>query len=142
MLVAVVGTCASGKTSVVACLQARGIDAYAVAQEHSIVAELWRHRDPDRLVYLETSLATIRRRRSDDSWPEWIYETQLQRLAHARKHADVTVGTDALDLHAVVDAVSAALSGENSPAAGTSVASPAARDESNRRWRGTRSSSR
>jgi hypothetical protein len=114
MRVAVVGTCASGKTSVVEALVERGVDAYAVAQEHSIVAELWRHLEPDYLVYLETSLATIRRRRADSAWPEWIYDTQLQRLANARRNADVIVRTDDLDLPGVIVAVLAALAARHS----------------------------
>jgi hypothetical protein len=122
MRVAVVGTCASGKSSVVAALRDRGIDAYAVAQEHSIVAELWRHLQPNRLVYLETGLETIRRRRSDNAWPEWIYQAQLRRLAHARQHAEIIVCTDDLELDRVVDTVFTALSGGSTPPSGTTAA--------------------
>jgi len=100
--VAVVGSCASGKTSVVARLIEHGIDAWAVAQEHSAIQELWRHLGPDRLVYLDVSLASIRRRRSDDNWPDWIYDLQQGRLANARANADVIVPTDHLTLDEVV----------------------------------------
>ncbi len=103
--VAVVGTCASGKTSVVAALRERGIDAYAVAQEHSAIATLWQHLEPDRLVYLDNRLDTVRRRRDDDSWPEWIYQLQQQRLRNARDQANVVVKTDDLDIDEIVSRI-------------------------------------
>ena len=109
--VAVVGTCASGKTSVVAALRDRGLDAYAVAQEHSAIAALWRHLEPDRLVYLDNRLETIQRRRHDDSWPEWIYQLQLKRLHDARAQADVVVTTDDLEIDEIVQRILAALGG-------------------------------
>ncbi len=103
--VAVVGSCAAGKTSVVARLREHGIDAWAVAQEHSGIPELWRHLGPDRLVYLDTMLETVRRRRDDDNWPEWIFNVQQERLENAREYADVRVATDALSLDEVVAAI-------------------------------------
>lgn len=103
--VAVVGTCASGKTSVVAALREHGIDAYAVAQEHSAIATLWRHLEPDRLVYLDNHLDTVRRRRDDAFWPEWIYQLQQQRLRDARDQAHVVVTTDDLDIDEIVDRI-------------------------------------
>lgn len=107
--VAVVGSCASGKTSVVARLRERGIDAWAVAQEHSAIAELWRHLGPHRLVFLDATLATVRRRRGDPNWPEWIYHVQCERLANARANADVVISTDTRSLDEVVDGVLDAL---------------------------------
>lgn len=100
--VAVVGTCASGKSSVSQALVALGFDAYAVSQEHSGVPELWKHLHPDIVLYLDNSLATLRRRRGNDAWPEWIYETQLKRLTSARAHAIVVISTDDLELDAVI----------------------------------------
>jgi hypothetical protein len=100
--VAVVGPCASGKTSVVARLREHDIDAWAVAQEHSGIPELWRHLGPDRLVYLDTTVQTVRVRRDDDNWPEWIFKLQQERLANARAHADILVMTDDLTLDDVV----------------------------------------
>lgn len=102
MKVAVVGTCASGKTSLVEALRGRGYDAFAVAQEHSVIADLWRHQQPDRVVFLDNSLATVRARRQDAAWPAWIYELQQARLADARAGADVVIATDALTLDEVV----------------------------------------
>ena len=109
--VAVVGTCASGKTSVVAALRDYGLDAYAVAQEHSAITALWRHLEPDRLVYLDNRLETIQRRRNDDSWPDWIYQLQLERLHDAREQADVVIATDDLDIDETVRHILTALGG-------------------------------
>jgi shikimate kinase len=94
MRVAVVGSCASGKTTIVARLREHGIDAWAVAQVHSAIAELWRHLGPDRLVFLDTILETVRARRGDDNWPGWIFDLQQERLLNARTHADVIVDTN------------------------------------------------
>jgi hypothetical protein len=107
--VAVVGSCASGKTSVVARLRGHGIDAWAVAQEHSAIQELWRHLGPDRLVFLDTTIQTVRARRQDDNWPEWIFNLQQERLADARANADVVVPTDGLTLDDVVATILEAL---------------------------------
>jgi hypothetical protein len=109
MRVAVVGSCASGKSSVVARLREQGFEAWAVAQEHSGIPDLWRHLGPDRLVMLDVTLSTIRRRRKDDGWPEWIFNVQQERLANARVHADVLVATDNLTLDAVVEEIASAL---------------------------------
>jgi hypothetical protein len=83
----IVGPCAAGKTTLVANLRARGLDAHAVAQEHSGVAYLWQLSEPDLLIFLDVDLATtaVRRRRE---WPASLYETQQGRLAHARAHTD------------------------------------------------------
>jgi broad-specificity NMP kinase len=111
MRVAVVGTCASGKSSVVAALRDRGFDAYAVAQEHSAIPTLWAHLAPDRVVFLEASLATVRQRRHADAWPEWIYAVQRERLDDARANADVIIATDDLSVDAIADEVIAAVGG-------------------------------
>lgn len=103
--IAVVGTCASGKSSVAAALRARGHEAYSVAQEHSAIPRLWAHLSPDRVVYLAVGLDTLRLRRNDDSWPEWIYHLQLERLASAFQHADVVVDTDSNTIDQVVDEI-------------------------------------
>ena len=94
MRVAVTGSCASGKSTVVAALREHGIDAYSVAQEHSIISDLWNHLSPDRVVYLAVRLETVRARRDDPNWPAWLFDIQQQRLADARRAADVVVTTD------------------------------------------------
>lgn len=96
------GHCASGKSSVVAGLRAQGLDAYAVAQEHSEVQSLWKHLKPDQLLFLDVSLDMVRQRRAKPRWPEWIYATQQRRLADARENADLIVDTDALTVEEVV----------------------------------------
>lgn len=99
--VAVVGHCASGKSTLVAALREHGFDAWAVAQEHSAIAALWRRQAPDVLIYLDVSLESIRARRGDPQWPRWIYDLQTERLSDALQHADVVVATDDLSSVAV-----------------------------------------
>jgi cytidylate kinase len=103
--IAVVGSCASGKSSVVARLREHGLDAWAVAQEHSGIQALWRRLEPNTLVFLDTTLATVRARRNDDNWPAWIFAVQQERLAGARANADVIVATDELSLDEVVETI-------------------------------------
>jgi hypothetical protein len=91
--VAIVGPCASGKSTLTAALQARGIDAHACAQEHSAVPHLWALSEPDILIYLSVDLPTLRRRRRDPSWPASIFAAQQRRLVHALAHCDVYIDT-------------------------------------------------
>lgn len=88
--VAVVGHCASGKTTLVGALRERGYDAFAVAQEHSGVPALWRHAAPDVLIYLDVPLGIVRERRGE-TWPRVVYDAQEMRLADARAHADLVL---------------------------------------------------
>jgi hypothetical protein len=107
--VAVVGPCASGKSTIVEGLRDLGIDAFSVAQEHSIIGDLWRHRDPDLLVYLDVSLNTIRARRSNPDWPGWIYDHQLERLERARANASFIIDTNAKSPAEIVAELSGAI---------------------------------
>lgn len=91
--VVVVGFCASGKSTLVDALRARGVEARAVAQEHSIVRDLWNHKRPDLVVFLDVDLDHIRERRNNPEWPDWIYELQRERLSGARARADLVVDT-------------------------------------------------
>src|SRR6476661_7987964 len=95
--VAVVGHCASGKSTLVGALRRSGYDAHAVAQEHSGITWLWRHADPDVLVYLDVPLATVRARRGAE-WPQAVYDAQEARLQDARAHADLILDTSAEDI--------------------------------------------
>ncbi len=98
MLVVVVGPCGSGKSTLVELLQNDGYTARVVAQEHSRVPELWRHGgDPDILIYLDASPATITLRRQNE-FPDWLYHKQLRRLLSARAHATLYVDTDPLSV--------------------------------------------
>jgi signal recognition particle receptor subunit beta len=108
MRIAVVGVCASGKTTIVRALRQAGYDAYVVAQEHSIIPDLWRRSRPDHVVVLEADLETIRQRRGP-AWPEWLYRTQCDRLADARANATVTIDTGALTVDETVRAILAAI---------------------------------
>jgi dienelactone hydrolase len=90
--VAVVGPCASGKTTLVAALHERGYDAHAVAQEHSGVPYLWQLREPDVLIFLNVTIDATAERR-DARWPPDLYATQQARLANARQHADLYLDT-------------------------------------------------
>ncbi len=95
--VAVVGHCASGKSTLVTALRGHGFDASAVAQEHSGIAWLWRHSDPDVLIYLDVPLATVRDRRGEE-WPQAVYDAQEERLAEARRHADLMIDTSTVNI--------------------------------------------
>ena len=82
MKIAVVGVCASGKTTLVAGLKAAGFDAYNVAQEHSGIHDFWAKRHPDILVMIDH-----------------------KRLADARAHADLYIQTDKYNAAEVRDKV-------------------------------------
>ena len=94
--VVVVGPCASGKSTLVRGLRDLGYDAVACGQEHSEIATLWRHAEPDVLIALLVDLETVRRRRGDD-WPERLHEVQKHRLAPALAAADLVLNSAELD---------------------------------------------
>lgn len=93
--IAVVGPCASGKSTLVLHLKKLGFDAWCVAQEHSDVKWLWRHKKPDFLVVLDVTLTTARRRRNV-SWDEHKLADQHRALADARKNCHLYLPTDDL----------------------------------------------
>jgi len=103
-VVVIVGPCASGKSTLAAALRDRGLDTRIVAQEHSIVADLWRRQRPDVLIGLDVDLATLRARRAP-TWPASVYASQQERLAPAFAAADLVVDTTPLDAEAVVGIV-------------------------------------
>jgi deoxyadenosine/deoxycytidine kinase len=90
--VAVVGPCASGKTTLVRNLREHGYDAFVVAQEHSAIPALWARQHPDVLIALHADLSTIRQRRGA-GWSEDIYAAQIQRLSDAYNSADLRIDT-------------------------------------------------
>jgi chloramphenicol 3-O-phosphotransferase len=95
--IAVVGVCAAGKTTLVRALQAQGWHARQVLQEHSYVPHMWqRITNPDVLIYLDALLETVRRRRRDPEFPDWLYAEEQARLRHARAQCDFYVDTNAL----------------------------------------------
>jgi hypothetical protein len=105
-LIAVVGVCAAGKSTLVAGLRAQGWNARQVVQEHSYAPAMWqRITNPDLLIYLEVSLETIRHRRMDPEFPLWILEQEVARLQHARRNCDLCLNTDHLSPEQVLTTV-------------------------------------
>ena len=100
MKIAIVGVCASGKTTLVAGLREAGYDAYNVAQEHSCVHNFWAKKNPDLVVMIDATLPAIHKRRLV-YWGEDRLVTQHKRLADAKAHADLYIPTDELDAEAV-----------------------------------------
>lgn len=102
--VAVVGICASGKTTLVEALRRLGYDARECSQEHSYVPDMWRRLSrPEVLIYLHASPEMARERR-DDVPSDVLLERQYSRLAHAREHCDVYIDTDPLAVPEVLEA--------------------------------------
>ena len=96
-LIAVVGVCAAGKSTLVAGLRAHGYNARQVLQEHSYVPYMWRRiTNPDLLIVLDCSIDTTRARRNDREFEAWILEAERHRLQHAREHCDLYIATDDL----------------------------------------------
>lgn len=107
--IVVVGPCGSGKTTLVDHLRAQGYDARVVAQEHSIIRDLWRNRQPDVVVALDLDLATLRQRRSP-TWSADIFEKQHERLREAFAAADIAIDTGQHEEDEVVSMVTGWLS--------------------------------
>ncbi len=107
--VALVGPCAAGKSTLARGLQAAGIHARQIVQEHSYVADMWKKlTDPDVLIFLDASFETCSQRKQLN-WTRKEYEEQHRRLAHARANCDVYLATDDLDETQVLKQVLAAL---------------------------------
>lgn len=102
--IAVVGPCTSGKSTLVANLKDFGYNAWCVAQEHSDVKSLWKHKHPDFLVVLDVNLETARKRR-DVSWGERKLEDQHIALADARANCNIYLPTDNLSADEVTASV-------------------------------------
>lgn len=93
-MIAVVGPCAAGKSTLVSALIELGYSAKHVAQEHSYVPEMWQILvSPDILIYLDVSFP-VSRQRTGSTWQESIFNKQISRLTHAREHADLILNTD------------------------------------------------
>lgn len=104
-LIAVVGPCAAGKSTLVRALRARGYNAREVVQEHSYVPTMWqRITQPNLLVYLDVSREVARQRRPTDAGVGW-WDEMAHRLHHAREHADLSIDTDDLTPSQVLDRV-------------------------------------
>lgn len=95
--VAVVGACASGKSTLVDALLQAGYEARHVAQEHSYVPTMWqRISRPDVLVYLDVDYEAIMARRPALNFSPTDLAAQNRRLAHAREHCHWYVDTSDL----------------------------------------------
>ena len=91
-----VGPCGSGKSTLIAGLEARGFTCRHIAQEHSYVQAMWQIiTKPDILIFLHASfpISTARRKLN---WLEKDYDEQSRRLSHAREHANIIIDTDDL----------------------------------------------
>lgn len=106
--VAVVGTCGSGKSTIVSELREQGIDAYVVSQEHSAIRDLWKHLSPDMVVTLNADYSIVQERRGPN-WPRWLYDLQQQRIADARHHSTLEVDTGSLSVQETVARINAVL---------------------------------
>jgi cytidylate kinase len=117
-LVAIVGPCASGKSTLGKALRARGLRVREVAQEHSYVPAMWqRITNPDFLIFLDASfeVSTARKRLN---WSESEYAEEQRRLAHARQFCDLYLDTDRMSPEAVLQAAVRALGLEDQSAQG------------------------
>lgn len=103
-IIAVVGPCASGKSTLVRGLHERGYtSARLVAQEHSGVRNLWAWRDrPDVLIYLDAGVETINFRQHRTDWTQDALDEQHDRLRAARQACHLYLPTDDLTIHQVL----------------------------------------
>ena len=94
IIIAIVGPCASGKSTLARGLAEQGIRARQVVQEHSFVPEMWQViAQPDLLVYLDASFQTCSQRKKLN-WRQRDYDEQNLRLAHAKINCDLLIQTD------------------------------------------------
>lgn len=112
--IVVVGPCASGKSTLVSALRAKGYDARVSGQEHSAIAALWQMSHPDVLIALEATIGAVRSRRGD-GWPEWLHDVQRTRLHQAVQAADITIDTSHLGPDDVANQVIAFLESGQTP---------------------------
>lgn len=114
-LIAVVGNCAAGKTTLVGNLKDRGYSAINIPQEHSEVRRLWKYKRPHILVLLSCTLETARKRRPGFAWSGKQLAEQHRRLRFAREECDLYIATDCLTREQVVEKVIALLSEKGVP---------------------------
>ena len=104
-VIGIVGPCASGKSTLVSELRARGHQVRHIAQEHSYVRDMWKQiSNPDFLIYLDVTFE-VSIARSGLSWTKDIFDKQIVRLGHARDHADLYIMTDDLSPQQVLEKV-------------------------------------
>jgi cytidylate kinase len=109
--IAIVGPCASGKSTLAGRLQALGYNARQIAQEHSFVPDMWQVlTQPDILIFLDASFETCTQRKQLD-WNMAEYQEQQRRLRHARENCDILLDTTELSPEDVAKQVASALPG-------------------------------
>lgn len=102
-LIGIVGPCAAGKSTLIHGLAKHGYNAKHIAQEHSFVPTMWEKiTNPDILIYLDVSFPVSSERRKMD-WLEADFNAEVDRLSHARQHADLYIQTDTLAIDEVLD---------------------------------------
>jgi guanylate kinase len=103
--IGVVGPCTAGKTTLINGLLDNDYNAKQIAQEHSYVQDMWeRMTHPDILIYLDVSYSYTMKRRNLN-WSKKEFNTQVNRLRHAREHADIHIKTDSFSAQDVLDRV-------------------------------------
>jgi deoxyadenosine/deoxycytidine kinase len=108
--IAIVGPCSAGKSTLASNLKARGFAAEDCGQEHSCVQTMWRRiANPDILIYLEVSLASLHARLKVD-WEQAYLDEMNRRLTDARANAHYYVDTNPLTPQQVCDRVTQFLS--------------------------------
>ncbi|MBS1248994.1 MAG: hypothetical protein MAG431_00565 [Chloroflexi bacterium] len=104
--ITILGPCASGKSTLIAELKKRGYQASHIAQEHSFIPDLWhKWAGPDILIFLDVSYDISKQRQGIKHWSHSLYEKQVNRLRHAREHADLLLNTNNLSPREVVQHV-------------------------------------
>ena len=101
-LIVITGVCASGKTTLSKGLQSLGLNAITVAQEHSVIKNMWNKKNPEIVIYLDATLQEIKKRK-ELYWEEKYLESQRQRLAEVRKHSDIYILTDDKSIEEVLE---------------------------------------
>ena len=97
ILIGIVGTCGSGKSTLIAGLEKHGYRCRHIAQEHSYVQYMWQHiTNPDILIFLDCSYENSTSRRKLN-WLPADHEEQQRRLSHAREHAHIIIDTNLLN---------------------------------------------
>ena len=100
--VGIVGPCGSGKSTLIAALEARGYTCRHIAQEHSYVKDMWKRiSNPDVLIFLDASFPVSTARRKLN-WRLADYEEQIRRLSHAYEHAQIIIDTNVLNPYEVL----------------------------------------
>lgn len=112
LLVAILGPCAAGKSTLARALRAAGYTVKELRQEHSVAPTMWQKLTrPDVLIYLDVSIEAAMQREGRAQPSPWWEEERTFRLAHARAHADYYVDTSDLTPEQVAERVLAFLRG-------------------------------